>query len=51
MVLEEVEVSQITKTFLFSNSFIPVFSSTCCEVKFDHCKMILFTFNFPVQIP
>ena len=29
MVLEEVEVSQITKTFLFSSSFVPVFSSTC----------------------
>ena len=29
MVFEEVEVSQIIKTFLFPNSFVPVFSSTC----------------------
>ena len=44
MVLEEVEVSQITKTFLFS-----YLSSTCCMFsECDHCKMILFTFNFPV---
>ena len=28
MVLEEVEVSQITKTFLFSNSFVLGLSST-----------------------
>ena len=50
MVLEEVEVSHITKMFLFQ-ILLYLFSSTCCEVKFDCCKMILFTFNFPVQIP
>ena len=48
MVLQAVEVSQITK---HSKSFVPVISSTCCAVKFDHCKMILFAFDFPVQIP
>ena len=30
MVLEEVEISQITKMSLFSNSFIPVFQLNLC---------------------
>ena len=45
MVLQAVEVSRIMKC---SKSFIPVISPTCCAVKFDCCKMILFTFKFPL---
>ena len=50
MVLQAVEVSQITKTFL--NYFVPFdqLNLLHSEVKFDCCKMILFKFNFPVQI-
>ena len=36
MVLEEVEVSQITKNSYFL-ILLYLFSSTCCVVKFDRC--------------
>ena len=36
MVLEGVEIFQITKAFLFSNSFVPVFSSTCVQNHLFH---------------
>ena len=44
MVLEEVEVPLITKT----SNFLLHLCSAQLVVKFDHCKMILLTFNFPV---
>ena len=46
MVLEEVEVSQITKCSNFL--ILSYLCSAQLVVKFNHCKMILFTFNFPV---
>ena len=42
MVLQAVEVSQITKR---SKSFVPDQLNLLCAV---HCKMVLFTFNFPL---
>ena len=50
MVLQAVEVSQITKHSKFFHTFDQL-NLLCSEVEFDCYKMILFAFNFPVQIP